>query len=77
MRTDSMTGYYDYDKLVKRALNYNASQEDINALGEWFENHGTMYWNGEYFEIDTEHRLFPVYKEINEDEPILIGYEIR
>lgn len=26
--------YYNYKKLAEKALAYNASQEDINALGE-------------------------------------------
>ena len=31
---------YDYDELKNKALSENATAENINALGEWFEQHG-------------------------------------
>ncbi|MGN0488029.1 MAG: hypothetical protein ACI4HO_02070 [Ruminococcus sp.] len=68
---------YDYNELKNNALKPNAKQDDINALGEWFEQYGDSYWNGEYFEIDSEHRLYPQYKEIDEDEFEITGYEIK
>ncbi len=67
---------YDYNELKNNALNPNATQDDINALGEWFEQYGDEFWNGEYFEIDSEHRLYPQYREIDEDEFEICGYEI-
>ena len=74
-----LTGYYDYEELKEKALKFDATQQDIDALANWFENWGNDYWNGEYFEIDAEHRLFPIYKEIENDDGTydLIGYEIR
>lgn len=72
-----MNTYYDYEELVEKALAFDATQEDINALGEWFDSHGWDYWNGEYFEIDRYHSLYPVYKEVAEDNFEIVGYEIR
>ena len=48
---------YDYEELKEKALTFGATQEEINNLGEWFERFGDRYWNGEYFDIDNEHRL--------------------
>ena len=68
---------YDYEELAAKALEPDATQEDINALGEWFQSFGAEYWNGEYFDIDDTHRLYPVYAEVEEDEYEITGYEIR
>ena len=72
-----MNTYYDYAELVAKALSADATQEDINNLGEWFSHHGTEYWNGEYYEIDSTHSLYPIYTEIAEDEYEITGYEVR
>lgn len=72
-----MNTYYDYEELAAKAMAADATQEDINALGAWFEEHGNCYWNGESFEIDSTNRLYPVYQEVEEDEFELTGYEIR
>ena len=67
--------YYDYDsdcynykEICEKALAFNATQEDINALGEWFSRHGMSYWNGECFHVDADHNLYPIHKEIGYDE---------
>lgn len=65
---------YDYNELKEKALAFNATQEDINALGEWFSRHGMSYWNGECFYVDADHDLYPIYKEVGYDEYELIGY---
>lgn len=70
-----MANYYEYEELRKKALSGN--QEDINALGEWFEQYGDRYWNGEYYNADDGMRLFPVYEEAAEDEWELKRYEFR
>lgn len=73
--------YYDYDsdcynykEIFEKALAFNATQEDINALGEWFSRHGMSYWNGECFHVDADHNLYPIHKEIGYDEYELVGY---
>ena len=68
---------YNYKALEAAALAPNAPQTAIDELGEWFEQYGMDFWNGEYFEIDRGHRLFRVYKEVDEDEFEVTGYEIR
>ena len=45
-------------------------------MGEWFDHYGNDYWNGEYYDAD-DLRIYPVYKEVEEDEYELIGYEAR
>ena len=74
-----MAGYYDYEELKRKAEGGN--QDDINALGEWFEQHGERYWNGEFYDVEGE-CLYPIYEEeLDEDgEPIqanIVGYEFR
>ena len=49
-------GRYDYQELLN-AVRKDPSQENINALGEWFENYGYDYWNGEEFTIDQKENL--------------------
>lgn len=68
---------YDYDELKNKALSKNATAENINALGEWFEQYSDSFWNGEYYEIDSSHRLYPIYEETADEEFNLVGYEIR
>lgn len=65
---------YDYNELKEKALASDATQEDINALGEWFSRHGMSYWNGECFHVDADHNLYPIHKEIGYDEYELVGY---
>ena len=67
--------YYAYEDL-KAAVIADASEANVNALGEWFSCYGNNYWNGEYYDAD-DFRLYPVYTEVNEDEFELVGYEIR
>lgn len=62
-----------YNELKEKALAFNATQEDINALGEWFSRHGD-HWNGECWTVDAYHDLYPVYKEVGYDEYELVGY---
>lgn len=67
--------YYDYSDL-KKAYDANPSQENLNALGEWFWQHGSDYWNGEYYDADNI-RIYPIYKEIADDQFDIVGYEAR
>lgn len=71
---------YDYQELKNKALSADVTQEDINNLGEWFEQHGDKYWNGEYYSVDNN-RLYPTYQRIDDDELEeqyeIVGYEIR
>ena len=42
--------YYSYQEL--RAAAASGKKEDINALGEWFDQYGAVYWNGEFYGAD-------------------------
>ena len=55
-------GKYNYDELREDATSPEATQEDINALGEWFSQYGEMYWNGEYYDAEDGLCLYPLYK---------------
>ena len=70
---------YDYETLRNAAIAYKATQDDINALGNWFSQFGDAYWNGEYYDAGHGLRLFPIYKasEDNEDCFEIAGYEFR
>lgn len=72
---------YSYQELRAAALSPDATQDDLNALGEWFEMYGHSApdaWNGEYWDVDDGNRLFPIYSEPTEDGDFdIIGYELR
>lgn len=60
-----MLSEYAYEDL-RDAVKKNPTQENINALGEWFSTYGSSYWNGESFNADGI-TVWPVYSE-EEDE---------
>lgn len=64
---------YDYKKLEERALSTGAP-EDLERLGNWFFLYGAAYWNGEYFEIDKDNRLYPVF---NPDTMTVDGWVLK
>lgn len=73
---------YDYEDLRNKAIQPNAKQEDIDALGEWFEEFGYDFWNGEHFDADDGKRLFPIHDEHYDEngeliQADIIGYEFR
>lgn len=45
-----------------------------NRLGEWFNLYGRDYWNGECYHVDQDNNLYPIQKEIAEDEWEIVGY---
>ena len=68
---------YSYEELKAKALAPDAEQHDIDNLGDWFVLYGDNYWNGEYFEIDSYNRLYPIYEEDEDGELVMLGFEIR
>jgi len=72
-----MANRYEYEELRAIAIAPGAKPEQINALGEWFEQYGSNYWNGEYYDADGI-RVYPVYDWDNDNDcGILTGFEIR
>lgn len=65
---------YDYKVLCEKALASDATQEDINTLGEWFHTYDRGDWNGEYYAVDAAHCLYPIYREVGEDDYDIVGY---
>lgn len=55
----------EYPALEAFALSSKATQADLENLREWFEHFGNNYWNGECYEIDERHGLYPVYIELD------------
>lgn len=68
---------YDYEELKEKVLSAEATQEDINNLGEWFEQYGDRYWNGEYYSVENGIHLYRIEEEVDEDEWEIKGYELR
>lgn len=68
--------YYSYEELRAAATAPGATQDDINALGEWFSRYGSSYWNGEFYDADG-FQVVQQYQQIGEDEFEIIGYELR
>ena len=66
---------YSYSELLE-AAKANETPDNVNALGEWFEQYGDQFWNGECYDADGL-RLFPVYVEVSEDQFEITGYEVR
>lgn len=71
-----MVTEYRYSELKNAAVAFGANKKAIDELGEWFQRFGTNYWNGEYFDAG-EFRLYPVYKEEENGDFTLAGFEIR
>lgn len=67
---------HNYTELEAAATRYGATQEEINALGEWFSKFGQGYWNGECYCVDEmkDIHLYPMHRQIDEDEYEIIGY---
>ena len=66
-----------YQELEHKALSADATQEDANRLGKWFELYGESYWNGEYYNVDDTHRLFPIDMEDADGDFHRVGWELR
>lgn len=72
-----MVDYYDYAELRKAALD-ERSEQAINKLGQWFDNYGAQFWNGEYYDADNGVRIYPVYSEEDENgNAELTGYRME
>lgn len=65
---------YEYEELKNKALDISATQEDLTALGDWFGLYGSMFWDGESYEVEGDTRLYPIYLVKGEDDYDVIGY---
>lgn len=66
-----------YKELEQAALSADATQEDINALGKWFELYGETYWNGEYYTVNDNTRIVPIDIEDEDGDFHREGWELR
>lgn len=68
--------YYSYKELREKSVSADATQSDIDALGEWFQQYGSRFWNGEVYDADGfVLRPVQVYDE-DSDTWETTGYEI-
>lgn len=67
---------YNYKELEAAATKFGATQEEIDALGEWFERFGRSYWNGESYTVNEKEglHLYPMHKQVGEDEFEIVGW---
>ncbi len=75
---------YSYAELLAAAISPDAKQIDIDTLGEWFEQYGSMFWNGEYYDASADGEptgsrcLYPVMEwDEQEDCGTIVRYEFR
>lgn len=73
-----MNNYYFYEELRAAAVAPTATEDDLAALGAWFEQYGVDSWNGECWDAGDGLRLFPIVKWDDElDQGETVGYEFR
>lgn len=53
---------YSYRELREKAKK-NPTKENLSNLGEWMQQYGNHYWNGEEWDIDEGNRLRPIYNK--------------
>lgn len=68
---------YKYEELRAAAVT-NSTEENLTALGEWLQQYGDRYWNGEEWNIDEGYRLRPVFTQEPDEYGSFstIGYEL-
>lgn len=76
--------YYSYEELLAAAIAPGATQDDVDALGEWFSSFGSGYWNGECYDASAPgeqtgtRSLFEIVEWDEElDCGAVVGYELR
>ena len=72
-----MSNRYNFDELSAKAMSSSATADDLKALAEWFDRYDTSAWNGECYDIDGVHSLYPIYAEAEDDEYVIVDYEVR
>lgn len=67
---------YKYEELREASIK-NPTDENLAALGEWLQQYGDRYWNGEEWDIDEGRLLRPVYGQGPDEygSVPLVGYD--
>jgi hypothetical protein len=68
---------YQYDELRSAALAPTATKEDRLALCGWFSKYDNGSWNGECFDLEDGHSLYPIMEEQEDGDWLLVDAEIR
>ena len=71
-----MSNYYDYAELRAKATAVDSTATDRLALFNWMENYDMSEWNGECFDIDDGLSLYPVYKEVVDEDGDVLEIEV-
>lgn len=69
---------YNFKEIEERAFTEKTA-EAVADLGEWYERYGRMFWNGEHYTgkyNGYEYRLVPEYKEDEDGNFEIVGWEI-
>lgn len=67
---------YDYAELREKAISPNSTTADRLNLFHWMEDHDIGDWNGECFDIDDGLSLYPVFKEVVDEDGDVLEIEV-
>ena len=65
--------YYELYEL-KNAVMDEPTDENINALADWLQVYGRLFWRKKYFDLD-DFRLYPLYEKVD-GEIEITGWEL-
>lgn len=63
-------------KEIRGAAISDPTPTNLERLADWLFQHGDCGWNGGEYDVDGYY-LRPVYKEVDEDEWEIVGYELH
>lgn len=68
---------YNYKEIRAQALSPTATASERKELVYWFQQFANgCYWNGECFDMDEGLSLYPVYKEVLDEDGELYDLEL-
>ena len=82
LKEDKTMDRYSYDELLAAALAFPPKAAALAALADWCDRYNPRSWNGECYDISDADQptgsrtLWPIYS-VSEDDPEIVGYEIR
>lgn len=77
-----MAIHYESYRDIVASVKSAPTQENIDALGEWFSAYGREYWNGENYNAGDLGDLYPIYDEHFDengelDYADIVGYDLK
>lgn len=71
------TGRYAFEDLYAAVKAPTATKEDRLALCNWCSRFDNGSWNGECFDLEDGHSLYPIMEEQPDGDWLLVDAEIR